>query len=329
MRHWRRFQAVLLRADGRFVKDVAQALGCAETSVYNWTAAWREGGVDGVAEGKHPGQARRLTREGEGALEALLSEGDPQAHGYAATGWTVPRHAHGTGPAGLSRGRTDHPPHAAAGGLALEAPEVRARPTRPGLRREKKPSLSKRQPWWRRAARSGSATRRRGASSRRCGRRGHAAASSGWWSSRGATPGAWCMERSTSATGEFVSVVRERSRQDDCVAFLETLGPAAPRGAQAAGLGQCAAAPPQARSRPPPAASHVTLVFLPFRAPELMPCEDLWRLTKAVVAANRAYEAVQEQAERARRLARRPDRRLTAYSKVASSAQSFSGYLLS
>jgi hypothetical protein len=29
-----------------------------------------------------------------------------------------------------------------------------------------------------------------------------------------------------------------------------------------------------------------------------MPCEDLWRLTKAVVAANRAYEAVQEQAER-------------------------------
>jgi hypothetical protein len=30
-----------------------------------------------------------------------------------------------------------------------------------------------------------------------------------------------------------------------------------------------------------------------------MPCEDLWRLTKAVVAANRTYEAIQEQAERA------------------------------
>jgi transposase len=90
VRHWRRYQAVLLRADGRFVKDVAQALGCTETSVYNWTAAWREGGVAGIAEGKHPGQARRLTREAEAALEALLTEGDPQAHGYAATGWTVP-----------------------------------------------------------------------------------------------------------------------------------------------------------------------------------------------------------------------------------------------
>jgi hypothetical protein len=30
-----------------------------------------------------------------------------------------------------------------------------------------------------------------------------------------------------------------------------------------------------------------------------MPCEDLWRLAKAVVAANRVYETVQEQAERA------------------------------
>ncbi len=95
---------MLLRADGRFVKDVAQALGCTETSVYNWTAAWREGGAAGVAEGQHPGQARRLTREAEAALEALLSEGDPQAHGYAATGWRVPRHAHRTGQAGLPSG---------------------------------------------------------------------------------------------------------------------------------------------------------------------------------------------------------------------------------
>ena len=47
------------------------------------------------------------------------------------------------------------------------------------------------------------------------------------------------------------------------------------------------------------AAANIRLVFLPFRAPELMPCEDLWRLAKAMVAANRVYEAVQEQAERA------------------------------
>ena len=39
-------------------------------------------------------------------------------------------------------------------------------------------------------------------------------------------------------------------------------------------------------------------MFLPFRTPELRPCEDLWRLAKAVVAATRAYAAVQAQAER-------------------------------
>ena len=36
--------------------------------------------------------------------------------------------------------------------------------------------------------------------------------------------------------------------------------------------------------------SQITIAWLPFRAPELMPCEDLWRLTKAVVAANPVYE---------------------------------------
>lgn len=46
-------------------------------------------------------------------------------------------------------------------------------------------------------------------------------------------------------------------------------------------------------------AARITLAFLPFRAPELMLCEDLWRQLKAVVAANRAYAAVSELAERA------------------------------
>jgi transposase len=95
VRHWRRYQAVLLRAEGMLVKDVARVLGCTETSIYNWTAAWREAGAAGVAEGAHPGKARRLDPAAEGALDALLldallKEGDPQAHGYAATGWTVP-----------------------------------------------------------------------------------------------------------------------------------------------------------------------------------------------------------------------------------------------
>ena len=90
VRHWRRFQAGLLRADGVPVAMVARSLNCTETSVYYWVVAWRADGLAGVAEGVHPGQARRLEQAAETALEALLSEGDPQVHGYAATGWTVP-----------------------------------------------------------------------------------------------------------------------------------------------------------------------------------------------------------------------------------------------
>jgi hypothetical protein len=114
------------------------------------------------------------------------------------------------------------------------------------------------------------------------------------------------------ATGELASLIRERSRQDDCAAFVEALGQ----------LGQLRQLRPQTPkllvwdNAPPPHPKRVQAVaaaanirlrflpfrFLPFRSPELMPCEDLWRLAKAVkavVAGNRVYQAVQEQAERA------------------------------
>src|SRR5260370_25623400 len=56
VRHWRRYQAVLLRADGLEVAEVARVLRCTETSVCNWTAAWRAGGVSGGAQGVPPGK---------------------------------------------------------------------------------------------------------------------------------------------------------------------------------------------------------------------------------------------------------------------------------
>jgi transposase len=90
VRHWRRYQAVLLRAGGVPVAEVARDLGCSEASVSNWTAAWRAEGLAGVAEGVHPGAARRLAPAAELALGTLLAEGDPQAHAYAAANWTVP-----------------------------------------------------------------------------------------------------------------------------------------------------------------------------------------------------------------------------------------------
>jgi transposase len=100
------------------------------------------------------------------------------------------------------------------------------------------------------------------------------------------------------ATGEFVALIRERRRQDDCAAFVEALGRVRP---EVPKLLIWDNAPPHhpKRVQAAAAAAHIQLAFLPFRAPELMPCEDLWRLAKAVVAANRVYEAVQEQAERA------------------------------
>jgi transposase len=100
------------------------------------------------------------------------------------------------------------------------------------------------------------------------------------------------------ATGELLTLVRERSRADDCLAFVEALGQRRPHVPK---LLVWDNAPPHHPKRVLAAAqaAQITIAFLPFRAPELMPCEDLWRLTKAVVAANRAYAAIQEQAERA------------------------------
>src|SRR5258708_13853206 len=80
VRHWRRYQAVLLRAQGLFVKDVARALGCSEASVYNWTAAWRREGVAGGGEGVHPGAAPRPVPQAAAALHAVPPQAHPQAH---------------------------------------------------------------------------------------------------------------------------------------------------------------------------------------------------------------------------------------------------------
>jgi transposase len=44
--------------------------------------------VAGLAEGLHPGLARRLNAAGEALLTDLLAT-DPQQRGFQATGWTV------------------------------------------------------------------------------------------------------------------------------------------------------------------------------------------------------------------------------------------------
>jgi transposase len=89
VRRWKRFRAMLLRGEGLTVEAVAQSLGCSQASVYAWSAAWRQDGVAGLAEGDHGGGQVKLGVTAEAVLTDLLAT-DPQTHGYRATGWTVP-----------------------------------------------------------------------------------------------------------------------------------------------------------------------------------------------------------------------------------------------
>jgi transposase len=90
------------------------------------------------------------------------------------------------------------------------------------------------------------------------------------------------------ASGEMVASIQPRSRQDECIAFLGTLGAVRPETPK---LLIWDNAPPHHPKRVQEAATaaRITLAWLPFRSPELNPDEDLWRLAKAQVAANRPY----------------------------------------
>ena len=88
VRRWRRYQAVLLLADGHAPAAVARTLRCRRASVYAGAAAWRRTGVAGLREGDHGGGRVKLAAAGAAALQDLLSA-DPQAWGHQATGWTV------------------------------------------------------------------------------------------------------------------------------------------------------------------------------------------------------------------------------------------------
>lgn len=89
VRRWRRYQAVLLVADGKRPEEAATSLGCSRASVYSWLAAWRDHGLAGVREAPHPPPISAHTALLETLLTALLAD-DPQRHGHHTTGWTVP-----------------------------------------------------------------------------------------------------------------------------------------------------------------------------------------------------------------------------------------------
>jgi transposase len=99
-------------------------------------------------------------------------------------------------------------------------------------------------------------------------------------------------------SGELVATVRQRCRTDDvlaALAHLDAVRPEVPK------LLIWDNAPPHypLRVRHAAADAGITVAFLPFRAPELMPLEELWRGLKATIAANRCYASLDELVERA------------------------------
>ena len=99
-------------------------------------------------------------------------------------------------------------------------------------------------------------------------------------------------------SGELVRTIRQRCRTDDVLAAVEALGRVRP---EVPKLLVWDNAPPHTPLRVRDAARDIgiAVVFLPFRSPELMPLEDLWRGLKATVAANRCYPTLEELTDRA------------------------------
>jgi transposase len=89
VRHWRRYQAIRLLAQGKSPDAVASAVGCRVSSVYTWMAAWKRRGSAGLAEARHGGRHQQLEATAIGHLAARLAP-DPHQLGERATKWTVP-----------------------------------------------------------------------------------------------------------------------------------------------------------------------------------------------------------------------------------------------
>jgi transposase len=100
------------------------------------------------------------------------------------------------------------------------------------------------------------------------------------------------------ATGDLVCLPLVRCRTDDIAAAMTALGAVRP---EVPKLLIWDNAPPHHphRARDAATAAGITLSFLPFRSPELMPLEELWRGLKQTVAANRCYASLEALVARA------------------------------
>lgn len=99
---YRRTLAILEVDRGVPVAHVAERLGVARRSVYNWIESYRRtGDPAALADAPRSGRPSLWTDELRGLLRTLLAEHAPDELGYPAVNWTVPllrdHLDHGTG----------------------------------------------------------------------------------------------------------------------------------------------------------------------------------------------------------------------------------------
>jgi transposase len=86
-----RMRAIRARKLGYPVEAIADVLGVRPESVYRWSAAFEEGGVDALPQartGRPVGSGRRLTAEQEQQLRRQIEEHCPDELGIASALWT-------------------------------------------------------------------------------------------------------------------------------------------------------------------------------------------------------------------------------------------------
>lgn len=88
-RVYRRSLALLELARGRSVVDVAAGLGVSRQTLYNWQAAYAQGGGgEALFDAPRSGRPSVWSEEIEAVLSTALAE-PPERWGYRATGWTA------------------------------------------------------------------------------------------------------------------------------------------------------------------------------------------------------------------------------------------------
>jgi hypothetical protein len=111
-REWRRLQALHLKQQGWYQRDIAEALGASEESVSRWLARARHGGLEALLAHPAPGRPAKLSDTQKRLIPEFLWHG-PEAYGFRGQVWTPPASPESSlhEESHLAVGRLRHKPH--------------------------------------------------------------------------------------------------------------------------------------------------------------------------------------------------------------------------